>query len=390
LIGSIVVEGSLAGARAQIRRYIGILAVVLAVACVLAYLLSRALQRTISGPLSRLSAVTARVSRDRDYSIRAVRESDDELGELVSRFNEMLEQLGRGHQALREARAQLESRVADRTRTLEVEIAERRRTENEVILAKAAAEDASRAKSAFLANMSHELRTPLNAIIGYSEMLQEDAEAHGQTEAVSDLTRITGAGRHLLSLVSNILDLTKVEAGYLELHVERVDAAAVVSDAVSTSYPLAAAGNNRLTVTGIDQLGWMDTDETRLQQVLLNLIGNACKFAKDGEVHVDCRRERAGGTDWILIAVTDSGIGITHEQMSRLFGEFMQADSSTTRRYGGTGLGLAISRRLCTLMGGSIDVESTPGVGSTFTIRVPADARAAARVPADSEHSCAV
>ena len=370
-IGSIVVEGSLANARARSLRYVGILAGVMALACGLAYLLSRGLQRTIYGPIMRLTAVTTEVSRDRNYSIRAVREADDELGQLVDRFNEMLEQIGRGDQALREARAQLETRVADRTRTLEIEIAEHRQTENSLTLAKAAAEEASRAKSAFLANMSHELRTPLHAIIGYSEMVEEDIDPDAHAQAVADLKRITNAARHLLALISNILDITKVEAGHLELRRESVDVASVVADATSTCYTLATARCNSLVVTGLEHLGHVETDETRLLQILLNLIGNACKFTSSGQVRVDCHRERQSGGDWISIAIKDTGIGMTEAQMARLFREFVQADASTTRRYGGTGLGLAISKRLCTLMGGAIDVESVPGVGSTFTLRLP-------------------
>jgi signal transduction histidine kinase len=362
-IGSIVVEGSLAGARAQIGRYVGILAGVLAVACALAYLLSRALQRTVSGPILRLKAVTEQVSRDHSYEIRAVRETDDELGQLVDCFNDMLEQIGRGDRYLREARAQ---------------------TENELTLAKVAAEEASRAKSAFLANMSHELRTPLNAIIGYSEMLEEDARAQGRLDAVSDLRRVTSAARHLLSLISNILDLTKAEAGHVELHVDTFDVASLVADAAATCHTLATSRGNRLIVTGLDALGRAETDETRLLQILLNLIGNACKFTSGGEVRVECRRESGRPDDWIVVAVKDSGIGMTPEQVSRLFREFMQADSSTTRRFGGTGLGLAISKRLCTLMGGTIEVESRIDAGSTFTVRVPACVPAAVMV-ADGE-----
>ncbi len=378
-IGSIVVEGSLASARARILRHVGILAAVMALACGVAYLLSRGLQRTISGPIMHLMEVTAAVSRDRNYAIRAVRETDDELGQLVDRFNDMLEQIGRRDQDLREARVQLESRVAERTRTLEIEIAEHRQTENALTLAKAAAEEASRAKSSFLANMSHELRTPLNAIIGYSEMVHEEIDADARPQAAADLNRITSAARHLLSLISNILDLTKVEAGHLELRFESVDAASVVADATSTCYTLAIAKCNTLAVTGLQELGCIETDEMRLQQILLNLIGNACKFTNGGEIRVDCRRERQNGDDWITIAVKDSGIGMTEAQTSRLFREFVQADASTTRRYGGTGLGLAISKRLCTLMGGAIEVESAPDVGSTFTLRLPCEAVTRAR-----------
>ena len=238
--------------------------------------------------------------------------------------------------------------------------------------ARAAAEDASRAKSAFLANMSHELRTPLNAILGYSEMLLEDARAEGATATAADLEKIALAGRHLLALVTDVLDLSKIEAGRMELHVSTVQVAAIVQHVIDTSATLATAAGNTLTVHGLDAAGTIQSDPVKLQQVLLNLVGNACKFTHGGRIDVCCRREQRGNTDWLVIDVRDTGIGMTAEQMSRLFEQFMQADSSTTRRYGGTGLGLAISQRLCDLMHGDITVQSTFGQGSTLTMRVPA------------------
>ncbi|MEZ5416698.1 MAG: ATP-binding protein [Vicinamibacterales bacterium] len=242
----------------------------------------------------------------------------------------------------------------------------------EAVQARAAAEEANVAKSEFLANMSHELRTPLNAILGYSEMLWEDARTQGATAAAADLERVTSAGRHLLALITDVLDLSKIEAGRMELHVDSVDAGAVVRHVLDTSETLAAAAGNRLTADGLGGLGTIRSDAVKLQQVLLNLVGNACKFTSHGHVHVAGRRERDGAADWLVVEVSDTGIGMTPEQVARLFGQFMQADSSTTRRFGGTGLGLAISQRLCHLMGGAITVKSRIGEGSTFTLRVPA------------------
>jgi signal transduction histidine kinase len=241
----------------------------------------------------------------------------------------------------------------------------------EAVRARAAAEDASRAKSEFLANMSHELRTPLNAILGYSEMLWEDARAEAATARAADLEKVTTAGRHLLALITDVLDLSKIEAGRMELHVDSVDVAAMVRHVVDTSTTLAAAGGNALRVEGLDAAGTIQSDPVKLQQVLLNLVGNACKFTSRGQIDVCCRREPGEGDGWLVVDVRDTGIGMTPEQMSRLFGQFMQADSSTTRRYGGTGLGLAISQRLCHLMHGEITARSTFGQGSTFTLRVP-------------------
>ncbi len=242
----------------------------------------------------------------------------------------------------------------------------------EAVHARAAAEEANLAKSAFVANMSHELRTPLNAILGYSEMLSEDARAQGASETAADLDRVTAAGRHLLALVTDVLDLSKIEAGRMDLHVETVDVAALVRHVVDTSGTLARAGGNDLSVDGLETLGTIRSDAVKLQQVLLNLVGNACKFTSQGRVHVGCRRERGEATDWVVIDITDTGIGMTPEQLTRLFGQFMQADSSTTRRFGGTGLGLAISQKLCVMLGGTIAVKSEFGAGSAFTVRVPA------------------
>ena len=244
----------------------------------------------------------------------------------------------------------------------------------EAMDARAEAERASVAKSEFLANMSHELRTPLNAILGYSEMLGEDAREAGADATASDLDKIASAGRHLLALITDVLDLSKIEAGRMELHVEPVDVAAVVRRVVDTSGPLASAGGNELTVEGLDNLGTIRSDALKLQQVLLNLVGNACKFTSNGQVHIACARQRGDEGDRLVVSVKDTGIGMTPEQMSRLFTQFMQADNSATRQYGGTGLGLAISQRLCRLMGGEITVDSRFGQGSAFTVHLPAEA----------------
>jgi adenylate cyclase len=229
--------------------------------------------------------------------------------------------------------------------------------------------EASQHKSQFLANMSHELRTPLNAIIGVSEMLREDAEAAKQE--TEPLDRVLGAGRHLLALINDILDLSKIEAGRMELQLESFALAPLIANVVKTIEPLAAKNANQLTVHCGPEIGTLHADQMRLRQALLNLMSNANKFTDHGTITIDTRQREEEGRDWITIAVADTGIGMTAEQMGKLFQEFSQADASTTRKYGGTGLGLAISKRFCQMMGGDITVESAPGRGSTFTIRLP-------------------
>jgi len=240
---------------------------------------------------------------------------------------------------------------------------------------------ASQHKSQFLANMSHELRTPLNAIIGVTEMLLEDAHELKRDDEVEPLERVLRAGRNLLALINDILDLSKIEAGKMEMHLESFPVAPLIEDVVKTIQPLAAKSGNELTISCPSGVGAMHADQTRVRQALLNLVSNANKFTERGKVTVNVRRTSEGGRDWITTAVADTGIGMTPEQVGRLFQEFMQADASTTRKYGGTGLGLAISRRFCQMMGGDITVDSEVGRGSTFTIRLPAEVLAAQPVP---------
>jgi signal transduction histidine kinase len=223
--------------------------------------------------------------------------------------------------------------------------------------------------------MSHELRTPLNAIIGVTEMLREDAEALKQD--TEPLDRVLGAGRHLLALINDILDLSKIEAGRMELQLEDFALAPLIDNVVKTIEPLAAKNENRMAISCDAAIGRLHADQMRLRQALLNLMSNANKFTERGTISVDARQAQENSCDWITIAVADTGIGMTAEQMAKLFQEFSQADASTTRKYGGTGLGLAISKRFCEMMGGDITVESEVGRGSTFTIRLPRTAEAA-------------
>ena len=235
-----------------------------------------------------------------------------------------------------------------------------------------AAEAASNAKSAFLASMSHEFRTPLNAIIGYTEMLKEQAESDRILEFVPDLSRVLTASRHLLALINDILDLSKIEAGKMEIDVTEFTFEDLVTTVVNTAQPLAASRGNHLIVESRFPIGRVHQDRTRIQQVLLNLISNACKFTENGELRLRLSLEANNDNKEIVMHVTDTGVGMSPEQLSRLFRDFSQAEVSTARKYGGTGLGLAISQRLCGLMGGGITVESQSGVGTTFVVRLPA------------------
>jgi PAS domain S-box-containing protein len=256
-----------------------------------------------------------------------------------------------------------------------VDITDRMRAEMELIGAKEAAESASRVKSSFLANMSHELRTPLNAIIGYSEILQEDAIDRDDKASMVDLEKIQAAGKHLLGLINDILDLSKIEAGRMDVYLEQVFLTRLVDDVKTIVEPMVKKNGNTLVITCPPDIGSLRTDLTKLKQSLINLLSNAAKFTKQGTVTLRLTRHKddADSREWIKFEIIDSGIGMSLEQMSRLFQAFTQADASTTRNFGGTGLGLTITKHFCVMLGGSIDVTSEPGKGSTFIIELPVD-----------------
>ena len=293
----------------------------------LALFLGRTISRSLVRPITEIDARLSKIAAG-DFTQRVALANRDELGALAANVNRTCEQLGELYRQL---------------------------------------EAASQHKSAFLANMSHELRTPLNAIIGYSEMLHESAEDSGEEQFLPDLQKIRDAGRHLLELINDILDISKIEAGKMEVYLEEVDIGALVEEVRAIVAPLAAAGGNRFEIVWPAPPGMLYTDRTKLKQSLLNLLSNAAKFTKGGRIALDLRAT-AGTLSFI---VSDTGIGMSEEQLSRLFQAFSQADASTTRRYGGTGLGLAITKHFCEMLGGGITVDSAPGRGSTFTIALP-------------------
>ena len=386
LIGTVYLRADMAPLRTKMWGFLSDAMLVFAFGLVLSIVLALFFQERISSPILHLTEAAKHASQTGNYSGRVIKKGNDEIGELCDEFNEMLSQIELRDLQLRKAQGALEQRVEERTRELsetnsilQDEIGERKRAQEtieringELVVARDEALAASRAKSEFLANMSHELRTPLNAVVGYSEILKEDAEERQQQHFVPDLERIHTAGNHLLALVSEILDLSKIESEKMELHLERFSLSTLIDEVSATIRPLAESNNNALNFVVEDGLE-LYADIVKTRQSLLNLLSNACKFTEGGRVELHVFREPAEGGKFVAFRVSDSGIGMTSEQMQKLFQPFTQADSSTTRRYGGTGLGLAISQRFCQMMGGSIAVESSAGTGSVFTMRIPAN-----------------
>jgi signal transduction histidine kinase/ActR/RegA family two-component response regulator len=353
------------------KRYASICLVFVLISASLAFLVSSKLQKLISGPIVHLEDTMRTVSATKNYKVRAIKSYADEIGSLIDGFNTMLSDIQQRDTALRGANEELQTR----TRELEKEVSHRKQAQEELLKAKHIAEEASRAKSTFLANMSHELRTPLNAIIGYSEMLEEEARDSENAENIQDLQKIQSAGKHLLSLINDVLDLSKIEAGKMTLHLESFDVTAMIEEIVNTLQPAVEKNKNTLRVHLRDEVGVMRADVTKVRQILFNLLSNACKFTDHGTITLDVEQHADEGQEWIRFQVTDTGIGIDPKQKANLFQEFAQADTSIARKYGGTGLGLAITHRFVQLMKGQISVESQPGRGSIFTVHLPAQVK---------------
>lgn len=318
----------------------------------------------VTKPLSNLSQAVEEVGKG-NLDILIKRQSEDEIGDLAASFANMVRQLSSREATLRELNENLEVRVKERTiklKSLQLGLEQ----------ARDAADEANQAKSAFLANMSHELRTPMNAILGYSEMLMEEAEDLEQEDLIPDLKKIHQSGTHLLSLINDVLDLSKIESGKMEAFAEEIDLDVLMDDVCATAHPLLEKNKNVLAIERNKDLSIAYQDVTKLRQTLFNLLSNAAKFTRDGTITLRVTRTDQDDVNWLSFAVSDTGIGIAEDKIENIFEEFSQADNSTTRDFGGTGLGLAISKRFCELLGGDLSVHSELGKGSTFTILIPA------------------
>ncbi|MDA8018348.1 MAG: response regulator [Thermoanaerobaculia bacterium] len=342
-LGILLIRSDLTELQERLQDYSRILSLIVAGTAAAALLLSFFFARALSNPILELARVARSVTDDKDYSIRATKKSSDEIGRLTDDLNDML--------------AQIQQR------------------DQELVVARDLAEQANQSKSAFLANMSHELRTPLTAIIGYSEILEDDASDMGLEDFLPDLQKIKAAGKHLLGLINSILDLSKVEAGKMELFLEDFEIRRLVDEVATTVQPLVEKNHNRLEIRCAEELGATRGDQTKTRQILFNLLSNASKFTDNGRIALEVDRSEAFGSDWLVLRVSDTGIGMNEDQTKKLFKPFTQADVSTARHYGGTGLGLALCKRFCELMGGWIDVESRPGKGTTFTVYLPFEIR---------------
>ncbi len=376
-LGKLYLKASLSETEAErLDNLLRDLGIVFLISALFAFIVAYHLQGAISRPVTELAAAATRLTRDRDYGVRVNQRASGEIGALITSFNTMLETIQQrtaevesARETAEEARErihQINLKLEEANFTLEQRVAERTR---ELVQATRSAEEANKSKSSFLAKMSHELRTPLNAIIGYSEMMREEAGDDGHIAMVEDLDKVLSAARHLLGLINDVLDISKIEAGKMDLYIESFEIHRLVSEVAATITPLVQQKGNTLCVECPPDIGVMQADATKVRQMLLNLLGNASKFTEKGGITLAVGKQPGGQT--IHLKVSDTGIGMTPKQVGRLFRVFSQADASTASKFGGTGLGLVISRQFARMMGGEITVESTAGIGTTCTISLP-------------------
>jgi signal transduction histidine kinase len=361
-MGSIFLRIEIASLKSLFTRVVFTIALIMACVFAFTYFVSSKLQALISKPVIDLARTVKSISHEKNYGIRAKKTTGDEVGDLIDGFNEMLEQIQNRDEVLRR-----------HSQNLALRSAEVSAINAQLNVAIQKAEQASKAKSEFLAKMSHEFRTPLNAIIGYSELLKEELEEIHEPSSLADLDRIHTSAKHLLALINDILDISKIEAGKMEIHIETFEIRQMVREVLSTVRDLVQKNGNELVFDYTNDLGFMTSDPVKLKQILMNLIGNAGKFTHDGRVMLNVYRFISNGSYWLRFQVKDTGIGISSEDQKKLFQAFTQVDDSTTRKYGGTGLGLAITQRFVQMMGGNITVESASGQGSTFEVQLPAE-----------------
>jgi signal transduction histidine kinase/ActR/RegA family two-component response regulator len=371
-IGCLYLRADLSDLRQQLWNYGKIVAVVVFCSMFASVLLAMRLRNAIAEPIRKLADTARRITSAGDYTLRVEQKSQDELGMLCAEFNTMLNQVERSDTALKKAHDELEERVEERTAELRQEITEREKAQVALVAAKEAAEAANVAKSRFLANMSHEIRTPLNAILGFTELLRLNADEGNEAERQDFLGTIYASGQHLLSLINDILDLSKIEADRLEVECIPCIPQQIISEVISLLRVRALEKGLTLESRWLGaEPRMIRTDPARFRQLLMNLVSNALKFTKTGSVQILAELLPEEPQAMLKVQVIDTGIGIPADKIQSIFNPFVQADSSVTREFGGTGLGLTISRRIAEALGGTIHVESIVGRGSNFTLLIP-------------------